>query len=162
MKSLLKKSALYLGWEATLNDRLVIIWLVGMVFGTPFSLEYIDISEFIKTPMHKKIIRGILGVCFSLLLNFVFHKISNLYSDSLSQFIFGEFFPKMISSFFLYGPFLIICDKIHLIGGEGYHAAKKEKEKKQKEPKYATATTVYDDINLLEAFDLVEQDEKER
>jgi len=43
-----------------------------MGFGCSYSLVEVDCIDFVKTPLKKKIFRGILGCCLSILIRFCF------------------------------------------------------------------------------------------
>lgn len=99
----------------------MLFYLTGMGFGASYSLLEVDTIEFVRTPIHKKLIRSFIGLLFSIIIYFGSYAIYNWMNkgakqDIISQFVETRALPFFIIGIFIYGPYVVICKKIGLVG----------------------------------------------
>lgn len=70
---LLNHGALRLGKLETLNQQGILFYIVGMSFGCSYSLLKIDCIDWVRTRLHKRIIRGLIGMAISALFIWFFN-----------------------------------------------------------------------------------------
>ena len=59
---LLENGALRLGKDETLSQIGILFYLVGMTFGCSYSLLKIDCIDWVRTRLHKRLIRGFVAI----------------------------------------------------------------------------------------------------
>ena len=92
-----------------------------MGFGASYSLLEVDTIEFVRTPIHKKLIRSVIGILFSAIIYlgsyFLYNWMNDGYKqDIISQFVETRALPFFIIGIFIYGPYVVICKKMGLVG----------------------------------------------
>ena len=85
-----------------------------MGFGCSFSLVEVDCIDWVKTGWKKKVVRSVLGVALLVALyeGITFWDYGN---NEITIFFFKAAVPMFVSSFVLYGPYLVLCQKMGLV-----------------------------------------------
>ena len=87
-----------------------------MGFGCSFSLVEVDCINWVKTSLSKRILRTILGGAIAIGIYFMFHAIGNQLEDQPLQFyVLNQLLPSFFIPFVIYGPFLVLCQKLKLV-----------------------------------------------
>lgn len=82
--------------------------MVGMGFGTPYSIAFVDPFDWVHTRAWKRIIRGILGVAIVIGLTIGFDYLIEAYDHS-TIFAIKRALPALLFALFSYGLFPLIC-----------------------------------------------------
>ena len=104
-----------LGLNQTFDYTAILFYLIGMVFGQSYSLNYVKPLLWVHTPWHKKILRTILGIGICAGVYWVFWYFAITTTNEPTKFTFVFAVPFLLLSFFTYGFFPIICQKIGLV-----------------------------------------------
>lgn len=88
-----------------------------MGFGTSYSLVHVDCMNWVHTDLIRRIVRGILGTAIAGGVFYTFQMIPC--NDNPTRFFFLFAFPALTISFFVFGVFPIICNKIGLVNNSG-------------------------------------------
>jgi hypothetical protein len=96
-----------IGLDQTFYYSYVLFFLIGMGFGTSYSIEKVDCLEWVHTRPMKRLIRGVLGVGITLLIYGLILLIDP--ADTASIFMIEHALPSLLFSLFNYGWFPIIC-----------------------------------------------------
>lgn len=104
-----------LGEYETFRWTAILFQIVGISFGTSYSLMSVDCFDWVKTVWWKRLIRGILGLGISYGMFEVFDLIGNLQNERTFNYIFDMVVPFTVVPLFIYGPFQILCKKIGLV-----------------------------------------------
>ena len=116
MKKLYEMGASRLGLTETFNWSCGLFYIVGMGFGCSYSLVEVACMNWIKTSFIKKFIRAILAVALSILMFWFFTEYIRLEDETyLTEFFVRWFLPYSIIPFVMYGPYLILCQKLGLV-----------------------------------------------
>jgi hypothetical protein len=110
--------AVRLGIDETFLSMGILFFIMGMGFGASYSLSDVNCIEFVKTPLWKKLLRTGLGVGIAVGIFTIFQAIQThlLKGDDLTYFLIGAAIPNFLASFITYGPFLVFCQYIGLVG----------------------------------------------
>lgn len=84
-----------------------------MGFGTSYSLVYVDCLDWVHTRLWKRLLRGVLGCSITSGMYVVYNLIPC--NDNPTRFFFRYTVPALTLSFFIYGIYPILCNKIGLI-----------------------------------------------
>lgn len=117
-EQLYKMGASRLGLTETFNWSCGLFYIVGMGFGCSYSLVEVDCMNWIKTSFVKRLIRAILAIVLSVLMFLLLTdpKYISLEDESyLTEFFVRWFLPYSIIPFVMYGPYLILCQKLRLV-----------------------------------------------
>jgi len=91
-----------------------------MGFGCSYSLLDVDSIEFVKASALRKLARTVLGAAISVGLYFgilgLYAAIRREDDDLLTEFVGTRALPYFFISIFIYGPFLVLCKKLNLVG----------------------------------------------
>jgi hypothetical protein len=105
----------------------VLFYLTGMGFGCSYSLLDVDSIEFVKTSSLRKLARTVLGVAIALGLYFgiigLYDRVWTEDYDQLTTFVGTQALPYFLISIFMYGPYVVLCKRLNLVG-EADSAAK--------------------------------------
>jgi hypothetical protein len=104
-----------LGLNETFNLTASLFFIVGMVFGQSYSVQYVKPLLWVYTPWPKKLLRTLLGLAVTVSIYAAFWymvKDSSIYS---TRFFFGFAAPALFISFFMFGLFPIVCKYIGLV-----------------------------------------------
>jgi hypothetical protein len=82
--------------------------MVGMGFGTPYSIAYVNPIDWVHTNFYKRLIRGVLGVSIVWVIGFLMEKFILVYDQS-TIYILHKALPALVFSLFIYGYFPLIC-----------------------------------------------------
>jgi len=104
-----------LGVNGTFEKCSILFSLVGVVFGQTYSLNYVRPLLWIHTPLWKKLIRTIIGLSIAAGFNYLFFLFVKSSNDVATRFFFGRACPMFIMSFFIFGLYPIVCNKIGLV-----------------------------------------------
>jgi hypothetical protein len=107
---LLASSNNRLGLDQTYFFTSVLFFIIGMGFGTSYSLTKVDCLDWVHTCLWKRIVRGILGCAIVSGVFIAFQLIPS--NDNPTRFFFHYTLPSFSLSFFTYGVFPIICNMI--------------------------------------------------
>jgi hypothetical protein len=104
-----------LGLNQSYNDTACLFFIVGMVFGQSFSVQYVKPLLWVHTCWWKKLIRTLLGglIATSFYLAFWFCVRSSTIQSTRYFFAFAA--PALFISFFMFGVFPIICKYMSLV-----------------------------------------------
>jgi hypothetical protein len=114
-KSLLESSNNRLGLDQTFFYTAIVFFITGMGFGTSYSLVHVDCLNWVHTDWKRKLARGLLGTGIAGGAYFAFEQIPC--NDNPTRFFFLYALPALSISFFVFGVFPIICDKLGLVDG---------------------------------------------
>lgn len=112
-QDLLDSSNNRLGLDQTFFYTSVLFFIIGMGFGTSYSLVYVDCLDWVHTRLWKRLVRGVLGCGLVTGLFIAYNYIPC--NDNPTRFFFRYTVPALSISFFTYGIFPILCNKIGLI-----------------------------------------------
>jgi len=113
-EKLRETGATRIGLQETFEWSSILFYLVGMAFGCSYSLVEVNCIDWVKTSLLKRLMRATLGCVISAGLYFAFQLI-DIDDQHLTEYLLTMVLPFMIIPFFIYGPFLIICQKIGLV-----------------------------------------------
>ena len=92
----------------------ILFYIIGLGFGTSYSLLEVDCFDFVRTHWAKKVGRAFLGCGLA-------EGIYAIFIDAfpgkgfLTRFCFEGVFPHFLVPFIVYGPFQVFCKWIHLV-----------------------------------------------
>ena len=118
---MVKSDAIELGSTMTFHKTACLFYIVGLGFGTSYSLTEVDCIDWVKTNWMKKIFRGVLGCGIAELIFWSFNYLYNNAIKSSSQdsvlakYCFTGAFPYIIVPLLIYGPFLVFCQRDNLV-----------------------------------------------
>lgn len=112
-QDLLDSSNNRLGLDQTFFFTSILFFITGMGFGTSYSLVYVDCLDWVHTSIMIRLIRGVLGCTLVTGLFMAYQEIPC--NDNPTRFFFRYALPAMSLSFFIYGLFPIICQKLKLV-----------------------------------------------
>lgn len=113
IKVLFKHSQNRIGLDQTFNYVSVLFFIVGMGFGTSYSITQVDCLDWVHTGTLKKVIRGVIGC--SIIYGITFGCRSIETNDEATIFVLHNAFPALICSLFIFGIFPAICLKVNLV-----------------------------------------------
>ena len=91
--------------------------MIGMGFGTSYSIAYVNPFDWVHTKFYKRVIRGVVGTLLVWVIGFIFQKFVLVYDQS-TIYIVQRALPALLFSLFIYGCFPIICQKVGLVDPE--------------------------------------------
>lgn len=91
----------------------ILFFMIGMGFGTSFSLVYVDCLDWVHTSFKKKLLRGILAGVVAAGIKIGFQNIPC--NDNPTRYFFWEILPNALISFLCYGVLPIVCKRIGLV-----------------------------------------------
>lgn len=114
-----KHDVRFLGNIETFDLSSMLFYIIGMVFGTTFSMaERVDALDWIRSSWKQRFARLILALLFSFSTYMLFNdKFFTVNSQVKSQYVFYQLLPKLIISFVIYGPFVVLCQNLGLVKG---------------------------------------------
>lgn len=89
-----------------------------MGFGCSYSLVDVDCIDWVKTSWPKKLARTVLAIAITGSFMFLVEHYGKS-QVALTEFVLYNVIPMSFISFIMYGPFLVICQKLNLVG-DGY------------------------------------------
>jgi hypothetical protein len=95
----------------------ILFFITGMGFGTSYSLVHVDCLDWVHSEFYLRIIRGVLGCLISGSVFVAFQLIPC--NDNPTRFFFLYALPALSLSFFVFGIFPILCQKIGLVRATG-------------------------------------------
>jgi len=95
----------------------VLFFMIGMGFGTSYSIAYVNPFEWVHTRFSKRLARGVLGVGLVIGLETLIQKFVRV-RDQSTVYIIHRAIPVLLFSLFIYGCFPIICQKCGLVDKE--------------------------------------------
>lgn len=104
-----------LGINGTFEKSSILISLIGIVFGQTYSLNYVRPLLWVYTPAWKRVIRTILGLSIAYGVFYAFDLVLAESNDIATRYFFGSALPMFLMSFFIFGLYPIICNKIGLV-----------------------------------------------
>ena len=110
---LLNSSNNRLGLDQTFFFTAVLFFIIGMGFGTSYSLVYVDCLDWVHTRLWKRLLRGVIG-CGIVTGIFITLQLIPC-NDNPTRFFFRYTVPALSLSFFTYGIFPIICKYLGLV-----------------------------------------------
>lgn len=92
-------------------DTSIIFCIIGICFGTNYSLTDVDTLDFVKTRWYKKIIRAGLGVAISEGIYHIFYEVvpKEYKIAYLTRFVIEGAIPHLLVPLLIYGPFITFC-----------------------------------------------------
>jgi hypothetical protein len=84
-----------------------------MGFGSSYSCVHVDCLDWVHTDWVRKLVRGIIGLIIAIVVFLLFQLIPG--NDNPTIFFFHNAFPALVISFFIFGIFPIICNKVGLV-----------------------------------------------
>lgn len=95
----------------------MIFSVIGICFGTNYSLNQVDTYEFVNTRVWKKILRGIIGSAIQISMFMIFYmgmfdKIKIIF---FTRFIIEGVIPYFFIPFLVYGPLITFFQMIGLV-----------------------------------------------
>jgi hypothetical protein len=110
---LLNSSNNRLGLDQTYFNTAILFYIIGMGFGTSYSLVHVDCLDWVRTSFPLRLVRALLGCAVSGGVYLAFQAIPC--NDNPTRFFFRYALPGLLLSFFVYGLFPIICLHIGLV-----------------------------------------------
>lgn len=86
-----------------------------MGMGCSYSLLDVNQIDFVRTSPLRKFLRLILGLSIFIMIKVIFDLTSGHYIG-INKFIYYHAVPNFLASFFIYGPYLVLCKKLDLVG----------------------------------------------
>jgi hypothetical protein len=114
---LLSSSSNRLGLDQTFFITSILFFIVGMGFGTSYSLVHVDCLDWVHTMLHLRLIRGFAGSALAFGIFTAFQQIPC--NDNPTRFFFLYALPALSLSFFIFGVYPILCQKIGLVKTSG-------------------------------------------
>jgi hypothetical protein len=110
---LLSSSNNRLGLDQSFYFTGILFYITGMGFGTSFSLVHVDCLDWVHTSMWQRILRSLIGciIAAAVYLGFTYIPCN----DNPTRYFFQFVCPSLLLSFFIYGVFPIMCQKINLV-----------------------------------------------
>lgn len=94
-----------LGGQSTFQQSSNLFYIIGLGFGTSYSLLEVDVFDFVNTHWLKKLARAILGCALAQGIYFIFEYLTNKEGTFLTRYTFNGIFPYFLVPFTVYGPF---------------------------------------------------------
>lgn len=115
----------FLGNVETYNETAILYFLVGLVFGTSYSMTTVDVANWIvHTPWYIRFVRGAIGVgigyCLVNANRWILSAAGAEQSQQLTEFFFDQALPYLIAGLFLFGPYVVICERIGFSWGSEF------------------------------------------
>lgn len=114
-KKLFRTGSTRLGGQATYMGTSVLFYIIGLGFGTSYSLLEVDCGDFVRTHWAKKIARAVLGCALAEGIYELFIGAFPEKGTFLTRFCFEGIVPQFIVPFIIYGPFQVFCQWIGLV-----------------------------------------------
>lgn len=115
---LFTRGATRLGGQDTFMSTSILFYIIGLGFGTSYSLLEVDCFDFVRTHWAKKVGRAILGCALAEGIYAIFVSAFPQKSTFLTRFCFEGVFPYFLVPFIVYGPFQVLCKKIGLVDAD--------------------------------------------
>ena len=103
-----------LGNGDTFNLSAIIFYLIGICFGTSYSMTEIDLIAWINTKRRFKLIRTLIGAVTSIGVTQLF-KLIDKQSENVTDYFFFNALPQLVTGLLVYGPLPKLCVKLGLI-----------------------------------------------
>ena len=113
IKKLYQHSQNRIGLDQTFEFSAILFFVVGMGFGTSYSITHVDCLDWVHTGYWKRVARGLLGVTITGGL-FILIKTTTIIDPDTHYFI-HHALPALSFSLFIYGLFPLICKRIGLV-----------------------------------------------
>lgn len=91
----------------------VLFFIVGMGFGTSYSIAHVDCLDWVHTRVWKRLLRGVIGCGITIAVFILLRMIHSL--DTGTIFMMHHMVPALFFSLFNYGWYPLICSKIGLV-----------------------------------------------
>jgi hypothetical protein len=118
-----------IGLDQTYNLTSSLFFVVGMVFGQSYVMNYVKPLLWVHTNWTKKILRATLGALLAMAIYIGFYEIGKENNDLSEKYLYLFALPGFLVSFFSYGIFPIICQWVGLVAkGEPIQVAEKTSE----------------------------------
>jgi hypothetical protein len=91
----------------------VLFFIVGMGFGTSYSITQVDCLDWVHTGVWKKLIRGVIGCVIIYGVTYGCRSVET--NDEATIFVLYNAFPALACSLFIFGLFPLICRKLNLV-----------------------------------------------
>jgi hypothetical protein len=110
---LLETSNNRLGLDQTFYYTAVLLFIIGMGFGTSLSLVHVDCLDWVHTKAWLRLVRGLLGSGLAVGAYQLFLLIPC--NDNPTKYFFQFALPCLLLSFFVFGVFPILCLRLKLV-----------------------------------------------
>jgi hypothetical protein len=103
-----------IGNGETFNLSAIIFYLIGICFGTSYSMTEIDLIAWVNTKQQYKLIRTLIGAVTSIAVTQLF-KLIDKQSENVTDYFFFYALPQLMTALIVYGPLPKLCVKLGLI-----------------------------------------------
>ena len=104
-----------IGLDQTYNLSSSLFFVVGMVFGQSYAMNHVKPLLWVHTIWLKKVFRAVLGALLAIGIYFGFYKLGKNNQDLSEKYLFLFALPGFVISFFTYGLFPILCQRMGLV-----------------------------------------------
>jgi hypothetical protein len=104
-----------LGLDASYQMSAMIFYVIGMVFGQSYNLNYVKPLNWVHTHWTKRAVRAIIGAFVAVGLYAFFYFLMRNNRDQSTVYFFRYALPAFVISFIMYGFFPVVCKKIGLV-----------------------------------------------
>mmetsp|Transcript_36910 Transcript_36910/g.56518 ORF Transcript_36910/g.56518 Transcript_36910/m.56518 type:complete len:211 (-) Transcript_36910:30-662(-) len=106
-----------IGMQKTFEESSILFFMIGMGFGCSYSLVTVDCIDWVKTALWKRLLRAAIGCTIAVGI-FWLTNLGATKDQHLTEFFINRMIPNLLIPFLLYGPYLILCQKIGLVDQE--------------------------------------------
>ena len=93
----------------------MIFYVIGMVFGQSYNLNYVKPLNWVQTHWTKRAARAVLGAFVATGLYALFFLFMRDNSDTATVYFFRNALPAFTISFIMYGVFPVLCKRLGLV-----------------------------------------------
>ena len=104
-----------MGNQSTFNYSSILFFLIGIEFGASYSMTQINILDFIQTHLALRVLRALVGLAIALGIAYLFTLKASIESETFTAYFFFDAIPKFIIGFVIYGPYVLIANKVGLV-----------------------------------------------
>ena len=104
-----------MGNQDTFKISSVLFYLIGAGFGTSYSMTQVDLLGWINTNPYLKLLRVCLGIGSYIAIFSLFDYFREPSFEDKTDYFFFAALPQFLISSWVYGPLVLICDKMKLV-----------------------------------------------
>ena len=110
-----------MGGNATFEINSILFFLIGMGFGTPFSMTKINLLDWNRTSVPKKVIRMAIAAGLYVGIYYLFKYLSKGSNYETSERFFYSAMAYLLQGFVIYGPLVMLMENVNLVDHQHEH-----------------------------------------
>lgn len=107
-----------LGMNSTFDNSAIIFVLIGANFGQSFTLNFVKPLHWSHSQLWKRILRSVIGISLAIGVFKASDLMTSTTTDMATKYFFSFLLPNLLTSFFYFGIYPVLCKKIGLVISE--------------------------------------------